>query len=67
MTQRRSDLTKYEAYFPEASQAIYENNRANCGAKYKLGSIADFIHFAVEKMQKDHWSLDAVCGYAKMN
>lgn len=36
VTQRNSDLTEYRAYFPEAGQAIYEKNRSNCGAKYKL-------------------------------
>jgi transposase, IS30 family len=65
VTQKKSDLTEYQAYFPEAGQAIYEKNRSNCGAKYKLADVADFIHFAVEKLQKDNWSPDAICGYAK--
>lgn len=67
VTQRRSDLTEYRTYFPETGQAIYESNRSNCGAKYKLAKVAKFIHFAVEKIQKDHWSPDAICGYAKTN
>lgn len=65
--QRRSDLTEYEAFFRETGQAIYEKNRARCSAKYKLAQVADFIHFAVEKIQKNHWSPDAICGYVKMN
>ena len=67
VTQRKSDLTEYEAYFPETGQAVYEKNRSRCGAKYKLTQTAAFIHFAVKKMQEDHWSPDAVCGYAKAN
>lgn len=67
VTQRKSDLTEYRAYFPETGQAVYEKNRSRCGAKYKLVKAAAFIHFAVEKMQQDHWSPDAVCGYAKVN
>jgi IS30 family transposase len=67
VTQRRSDLTEYQAYFPETGQAIYEANRSHCGAKYKLAQVAEFIHFAVEKIQNDHWSPDAICGYAKTN
>ncbi len=67
VTQRKSDLTEYQAYFPEMGQAIYEKNRSRCGAKYKLAQTATFIHFAVEKMQQDHWSPDAVCGYVKAN
>lgn len=67
VTQRRSDLTEYKAYFAEAGQAIYEKNRSNCGAKYKLFDVPKFIHFAIEKIQKEDWSIDAVCGYAKTN
>ncbi|NLX71609.1 MAG: helix-turn-helix domain-containing protein, partial [Clostridiales bacterium] len=33
VTQLKSDLSTYEAYFPEAGQAIYEKRRKNCGAK----------------------------------
>jgi hypothetical protein len=63
VTQRRSNLTEYQAYFPETGQAIYEANRSHCGAKNKLAQVAEFIHFAVEKIQTDHWSPDAICGY----
>lgn len=67
VTQRKTDLTEYKAYFPETGQAVYEKNRANCGAKYKMAKVADFIKFAVRKMQKDEWSPDAICGHAKSN
>ncbi|MFX0559556.1 IS30 family transposase [Tepidibacillus infernus] len=65
--QRRSDLSEYKTYFPETGQARYEANRFHCGAKYKLVQASDFIRFAVEKIQKEHWSPDAVCGFAKAN
>ncbi|WP_027416716.1 IS30 family transposase [Aneurinibacillus terranovensis] len=65
VTQRRSDLTEHTVYFPDTGQAVYEKNRSHCGAKYKLAQASEFIQFAVEKMQKDHWSPDAICGYAK--
>ncbi|TCS78627.1 helix-turn-helix protein [Tepidibacillus fermentans] len=65
--QRRSDLSEYKAYFLETGQARYEANRSHCGAKYKLVQASDFIRFAVEKIQKEHWSPDAVCGFAKAN
>jgi IS30 family transposase len=65
VTQRSSDLSEYEAYFPETGQVVYESNRSNCGAKYKLAQVAEFIHFAVQKIQIDQWSPDAICGYAK--
>lgn len=65
VTQRRSDLTEYTAYFADTGQLVYEKNRSHCGAKYKLAAASEFIQFAVQKMQKDHWSPDAVCGYVK--
>src|SRR5690606_10225970 len=65
VTQRRSDLSEHTVYFPDTGQAVYEKNRSRCGAKYKLVVASEFIQFAVEKMQQDHWSPDAVCGYVK--
>ncbi|MGG1877267.1 IS30 family transposase [Paenibacillus cisolokensis] len=65
VTQRRSDLSEHTVYFPDTGQAVYEKNRSRCRAKYKLLEASEFIQFAVEKMQKHHWSPDAVCGYVK--
>jgi IS30 family transposase len=65
VTQRRSDLTEHTVYFADTGQAVYEKNRSRCGAKYKLAEASEFIQYAVEKMQKDHWSPDAICGYVK--
>ncbi|MGG4036465.1 IS30 family transposase [Paenibacillus cisolokensis] len=65
VTQRRSDLTEHTVYFPDTGQAVYEKNRSRCGAKYKLAEASEFIQFAVEKILKDHWSPDAICGYVK--
>lgn len=48
VTQRRSDLTEYQAYFAEVGQRIYESNRSRCGAKYKLVQASEFIQYAVE-------------------
>lgn len=67
VTQRASDLSEYEVYFPETGQAIYESHRSRCGAKYKLAQAVEFIHFAVEKMKVYQWSPDAVCGYAEVH
>lgn len=67
VSQRKSDLTEFKAYFPETGQSVYERNRANCGTKFKMAQVSDFVHFAVEKMLKVKWSPDAICGYAKTN
>jgi len=57
VTQLKSDLSTYEAYFPEAGQAIYEKRRKNCGAKLKLPLVKDFIRFAEENMlQEKTWA-----------
>lgn len=50
VTQLKSDLSTYKAYFPEAGQAIYEKRRKRCGAKLKLAQVKDFIRFAEKKM-----------------
>jgi IS30 family transposase len=66
VTQLRSDLSTYEAYFPEAGQAVYEKRRKNCGAKLKLPYVKDFIRCAEEKMlEKKPWSPDSIVGYCK--
>ncbi len=66
VTQLKSDLSTYKAYFPEAGQAIYEKRRKNCGAKLKLPYVEEFIKFAEDKMlQKKKWSPDSIVGYCK--
>jgi len=64
-TQMKSDLSTYEKYFPETGQAVYEKNRMNCGAKYKLAHVKDFIKFAEDKILNEKWSPDAVVGLCK--
>jgi len=63
--QMRTDLTTYEEYFPETGQAVYEKNRKNCGAKYKLAQVEEFIKFAEYKILHEKWSPDAVVGSCK--
>lgn len=66
VTQLKSDLSTYEAYFPEAGQAVYEKRRKNCGAKLKLPHVKEFIGFAEKKMlEKKKWSPDSIVGYCK--
>jgi len=63
--QMRSDLTTYRRYFPETGQAVYEKNRKNCGAKYKLAQVCEFIRFAENKILYEKWSPDAVVGLCR--
>ena len=64
-TQLRSDLSSYTSYFPETGQAIYEKNRSNCGAKFKVAKAEDFLKYAENKILHEKWSPDAVVGYCK--
>ncbi|WP_339064312.1 IS30 family transposase [Tepidibacillus marianensis] len=54
-----------EIYFPDTGQRKYEENRKSCGAKFNLDKAIHFIQFAENKILKDKWSPDAICGYAK--
>ncbi|HHV66007.1 MAG TPA: IS30 family transposase [Peptococcaceae bacterium] len=65
-TQKRSNLTTYEAYFPETGQAVYEKNRSACGKKSKLLEVESFLIYAEEKILKEKWSPDAVVGKARL-
>ena len=64
-TQLRSDLTTYKAYFPETGQAVYENNRLECGKKLKVLQVKPFLQYAEKKILKGKWSPDVVVGAAR--
>jgi IS30 family transposase len=53
-------------YYPDAGQAVYEKNRANCGPKFKFLSCANFIRFVEEKFFDNIHSVDSICGVAKL-
>lgn len=55
VVQRRSDLSTYEAYFPDAGQAVYENNRSN--SKRKVNQVKDFLKFVEDKILHEKWSI----------
>nr|WP_186669088.1 IS30 family transposase [Sporosarcina sp. BP05] len=64
-TQLKTGREPYKAYFPETGQAVYENNRRNCGAKSKLLVASDFVEFACQQITTQSWSPDAVVRFAK--
>lgn len=63
--QRRSDLTTYEAYFPETGQAVYESNRLSCGKKVKALQVEPFLQHAEKMILEEKWSPDVVVGVAR--
>src|SRR5690625_857734 len=64
-TQLKTGRKPYTAYFPETGQAVYEQNRKNCGAKSKLLVAMEFIDYACAKILDQDWSPDAVVGFAR--
>ncbi len=67
VTQMKSDLTYCEKYFSDVGQRVYENNRKNSRKPFKISQVEDFMNFAEEKILKEKWSPDSVCGYAIYN
>lgn len=51
-------------YLADAGNAIYKQNRLNCGPKYRRLICTDFISFVCDKMKNDLWSVDACFGDA---
>ena len=64
-TQLRSNLTPYEAYFPETGQALYAKHRAASGFLCKIHLVEPFLRFAETKILRDKWSPDAIVGYCR--
>jgi Transposase and inactivated derivatives, IS30 family len=62
-TQIGANHRRFQAYFPETGQAIYDRHRRHCGRRFKLAAASDFIAYAEKKiLSKSRWSPDAVCG-----
>jgi len=55
----------YKKYFPDVGARIYEENRMNCGNHSKVMKAWEFNIFAEKMILEEHWSPDAVVGYAK--
>ena len=63
----KSDLTYCKKYFSDVGQRVYENHRKNSRKPFKISQVEDFMNFAEEKILKEKWSPDSVCGYAKFH
>ena len=64
-TQLRSNLTTYEAYFPETGQAVYAKHRSASGFLCKIHLVEPFLQFAETKILRDKWSPDTVVGFCR--
>lgn len=53
-----------EIYYPDTGQIVYENNRKNCGKKFKFLECSTFIEYAMDLFFTKKHSIDAICGAA---
>lgn len=58
---------KVDIYFPDTGQRVYEDNRKNCGPKFKLLECENFIEHVVDKFYNSDHSIDSICGSAKLH
>lgn len=54
-------------YYPDTGQTVYESNRKNCGAKFKLLECGEFIEHVTKLFYYQNHSLDAIYGAALRN
>ena len=65
--QINTNLKKYQRYFWDAGQRVYEENRKNSRPPMKLMKAYDFIHYAEKQILENKMSPDALCGEAKLS
>lgn len=54
-----------DIYYPDTGQLVYEQNRRNCGKKFKLLACEHFIEYVAKEFHTKKHSLDAIAGRAK--
>ena len=62
-----TELKSYRAYFWDAGQRVYEQNRRNSRPPLKILDCWDFLQHAQEQILKNKLSPDAICGGAKLS
>lgn len=65
--QRNSDLSERIQYFPDTGQRVYQENRLQCGTKFKAVQVSVFLDHAQKMMHERKWSPDAIVGEYKRN
>ena len=58
---------KVMVYLADAGNAVYQNNRSNCGRKFSRLTCDKFVSYVVDKMKSNKWSVDASVGEALAN
>src|SRR5660398_284616 len=65
--QRNSDLIERYQYFPDAGQRVYEENRSQCGTRFKAIQVTGFLNHAQKMLSENKWSPDAIVGEYRLN
>lgn len=64
-TQRRSNWTTFQAYFPETGQAVYVKHRAMSGFHCKMALVETFLEFAETQILRNQWAPDTIVGFCR--
>ena len=64
--QINTNLKKYQQYFWDAGQRVYEAHRQNSRPPMKLIYAYDFVCYAEKQILENKLSPDAICGEAKL-
>ena len=62
-----TNLKRYQRYFWDVGQRVYEENRKNSCPPLKLMKAYDFVHYAEKQILENKMSPDALCGEAKLS
>ena len=62
-----TNLNKYQQYFWDAGQRVYEENRKNSHPPMKIIEAYDFVRYAEKQILENKMSPDAICGEAKQS
>lgn len=56
-----------DIYYPDVGQRVYEENRKNCGPKFKLLECDNFIEHVIDELYNSDHSIDSICSLVKLH
>ena len=62
-----TNLKKYQRYFWDVGQRVYEGNRKNSRPPMKIMEAYEFVRYAEKQILENKMSPDALCGEAKLS
>ena len=58
---------KVKRYKADQGKSVYLENREHSTRRYRVFETAPFLEYVVKQFKNEHWSLDAIFGYALHN